>query len=404
MKSGKSSVTAFDQYNNLGSGPAINSPVFVSNLSSYITSFSHNLSGLGKYDVGGPFELYKLSRDFKTVTLPPYHISPSGWWIGGTFTCDTIALLGWPSLASAEVGMGARKALARMKAPHAISLSNPSKPESDLLVAVLDTVKDGIPHVVGSTLWRDKTLTAKKAGSEYLNVEFGWKPLVKDIKDFAHTVLNSSSLVAEYERGSGSRQRRGFSFPPLPEESVSGKYTSGTAFPYETQIWGTSDLNWSERTTDRIWFEGAFRYYLAPSGMRRYVQLASKLYGVSLTPDKLWELAPWTWALDWFGNIGDVMSNISHLGPDATVMEWGYIMSEWVKTKTHSQTITGIPFRPGINGHPDAAGKSFHPQITETLTSKLRLGASPYSFAVAPAPLNEKQTAILVALGLSHLT
>jgi hypothetical protein len=149
-----------------------------------------------------------------------------------------------------------------------------------------------------------------------------------------------------------------------------------------------------------LWFEGAFRYYLAPSGLLRYQQLASKLYGIRLTPDVLWNLAPWTWALDWFGNFGDVLTNVSSLGSDACVMEWGYMMHEQKETQRLSQITPG---NTGAGWHPSAKGKSFPLNTVVTNSYKVRIGASPYGFSVAPVALSVKQQAILVALGLSRL-
>jgi len=404
MKPGRSSIENLVDISNLGSEPIeVNVPVHT--LRSYITSYTHNTSLLGRIDCGGPFELFKVELDFNTVTLRPYCIQGDwGWWCGGTYAGCFWGLSVWPELEAAQNGIDLMAAAARFKAPHAIQASNPSKPESDLLVAVVDTVKDGLPHIVGSTLWRDKALTAKHAGSEYLNVEFGWKPLIKDIKDFARVVLHSSQYVEQYERGSGKRQRKGYKFPSEDETTYSGETPFVPTTPINTSVWVPAVMKDTVRTETKVWFEGAFRYYLAPSGISRYVQLASKLYGVSLTPDKLWELAPWTWALDWFGNIGDVIANISLLGPDATAMEWGYMMSSRVKTTHRTQPTTGVTLWAPIEGHPDASGKTVDFRVVETVSSKLRIQASPYSFAVAPAALTVKQSAILVALGLSHMT
>jgi hypothetical protein len=335
------------------------------------------------------------------LVVPPVQ-KPSSYWYGGEYRISNALDSSLPPLANANADMNARKLISYGKSATAISYSNPSRPESSLLTGVLELAKDGIPHVIGSTFWRDRALTAKNAGSEYLNTEFGWKPLVKDITDFAHVVSNSSDLISAYERGSGSRQRRGFSFPRTSLQSFQ-TFVNANSHPAEPMIWNNSTLYKNRASYDRIWFEGAFRYYLAPTGMGRYAQLGKKLFGIGLTPDILWNLAPWTWAVDWFGNMGDVIANISYLGLDATAMEWGYMMNESVITNILTQSLLGRNVN-SVVGNPNVAGKTYQFQMVETISTKSRIAASPYSFAVTPALLSAKQTAILIALGLSHKT
>jgi hypothetical protein len=280
-------------------------------------------------------------------------------------------------------------------------MSNPVRPESQILTSVLELAKDGLPKVSGSTLWREGTLQAK-ASQEYLNYEFGWLPLKRDIEDFLRVVQTTNELVSQYERGSGQRQRRQFSFPSTSSGHAVSSESANSTWPVHTDVWANPSILWKiSRTDTKMWFSGAFRYYLAPSGIQRYHQLASKLYGVSLTPELVWNLAPWTWALDWAGNVGDIMSNISYLGPDAAVMEWGYMMRGVETVRSYSTTVSGAPLTLS-QGHPFTLGKTFSLGMTEVQSIKTRTGASPYSFSASVPALTGKQSAILAAVGLSR--
>jgi hypothetical protein len=415
VEQGRSSIAIFSSIANAVPPGSSDGPIeqvsYVTNLDSFIASSSHNLSMLGKADVGGPFHLVKVEREFEKIKLAPYR---NGFgWVGGEFTCDLSPLTVFPTKVEAELAMADLVRRLRYKAPHAIAMSTPTRPESEILTAVVDTVRDGVPHLVGSTLWRERARlarsegrvshAAKAASDEYLNVEFGWKPLVKDVKDFARTVLKSSQVISQYEKGSGKRQRRGMRLFTPNREPQSSQTPPFLTYPVNPFIFSPAPVNTIRTFESQMWFSGAFRYYLAPSGMERYVQLASKLYGISLTPDKLWELAPWTWALDWFGNTGDVITNISRLGSDALVMEWGYMMGHDIVTSTLSQTLTGQLMAPST-GHPAVAGKQVPLRTTERVSVIARVPGSPYSFAAEPEALSARQTAILVAVGLSHKT
>jgi hypothetical protein len=141
----------------------------------------------------------------------------------------------------------------------------------------------------------------------------------------------------------------------------------------------------------RSWFSGAFKYHV-PIGVSQgelldeHYARAKKLLGVRLTPDTLWELAPWSWAADWFANTGDIVTNISNLGTDAMVMQYGYMMSSYKQEKTTS-------FRYGnLSGY-----QRF---ITER---KKRIPASPYGFASTFDGLSTRQKAVCAALGITRV-
>jgi hypothetical protein len=117
----------------------------------------------------------------------------------------------------------------------------------------------------------------------------------------------------------------------------------------------------------------------------RYAAEADRLLGVDLTPEVLWNLSPWSWMLDWFGDFGDVMTNISNLGHDGTVMQYGYLIERKNIQQTWTATFNGQPLRTEVS-----------------YLTKQRMPASPYGFGVKFEELSSKQLAILAALGLSH--
>ena len=154
------------------------------------------------------------------------------------------------------------------------------------------------------------------------------------------------------------------------------------------------------------WFEGCFTYG-GPSGtdsFRRHLGFgreADAVFGLSLTPDVLWELTPWSWAVDWFSNAGDVINNVTNFGAAGLVMRYGFMMTEVIeeyrveltgcrlRAKTKPNTYISVPIGPSAFGN--------------RLISRSRSSANPFGFGVGWEGLSPTQLAITAALGITRL-
>jgi len=283
----------------------------------------------------------------------------------------------------------------------AIARCKPTNSVADASVFLGETLKDGIPSMLGARSWKDRTLTAKNAGGEYLNYEFGWLPLVSDVRKLAYAVQHAHDVLAQYERDSGRMVRRRYDFP-VEERTVNrGKVGAGAPMgPSLSQFFvgnsGTQgEIHRVDRFSRRVWFSGAFTYYL-PSGydsrsaMARTALQAKKLYGLSLSPEVLWNLAPWSWAVDWVSNAGDVFSNLSDWSQDGLVLRYGYIMEHVTMSSTF--THTGTKFSSGHNVQP----------LVYSIEWKKRRKANPFGFGVSWEGLSPRQIAIATALGITR--
>lgn len=290
------------------------------------------------------------------------------------------------------------------KGATAIARSSPTSPVFNAATFLGELLKDGLPSRPGEhTREAVKNIRSSRdlergLGSEYLNTVFGWQPIVSDVNKFAYAVRHAHKVLAQYERDAGKVVRRRYNFPVSVErETVS--YGDGNAkyFPNNNDLNGVAPYgSWvRERTTTRSqWFSGAYTYYLPSDydsrhALARYATQADKLFGVSLTPDTLWELAPWSWAVDWFSNAGDVLANVSNRLSDGLVLRYGYLMETTVSVDTYRMTnlIRGqdLPLAP----------------ISLITTTKKRVRANPYGFGVTWESLSNSQLAILAALGFS---
>jgi len=121
---------------------------------------------------------------------------------------------------------------------------------------------------------------------------------------------------------------------------------------------------------------------------------ANHLFGVIPTPEVVWELTPWSWAVDWFTNVGDVMSNVSSFITDGLVLQYGYIMEH---TRVFGEIVCTVP--PSQVGQYGLTGGVL--KRTYVREYKTRIHADPYGFGIDDTTLTKRQLSILGALGLS---
>lgn len=145
----------------------------------------------------------------------------------------------------------------------------------------------------------------------------------------------------------------------------------------------------------RIWFSGAYTYHLhdgdsSSQKLKGFEQKFNHLFGLRLTPEVIWNLAPWSWLADWNFNIGSNISNATALSQDGLVMRYGYLMCDTVVTR--SSTLRGAFTTTGTL-----------PPFTTSFVQhrKERVKATPYGFGLNPASFNGRQWAILAALGMT---
>lgn len=282
----------------------------------------------------------------------------------------------------------------------AISRCLPTNPSSNF-ATFTGELFGGIPRFIGSSLFRDQVKELRKMpGDEYLNIQFGWLPLVSDLRKFGSAVKNHKKILDQYIADSDRKIKRRYVYPPtLTQSSATGTGIFGPAVGY---VQMTGQATESRINESKTWFEGAFRYHIPVSSSGKanfatYESYANKLFGTRITPEVVWNLAPWSWMADWFGNAGDVMKNISALGSDGLAMQYGYMMHSNSARLHVSASATS-------SGSLGSSPGSVASQVTKTWETKQRVPASPYGFGLLDADLTSQQKAVILALGISHLT
>lgn len=280
----------------------------------------------------------------------------------------------------------------------AIGLSAPTNPLFSA-AAFLGELREGLPSAYGASQFEGRTRIARDAGDEYLNQQFGWLPLVSDLKKFSRSVRDTEKVLDHYEKMSGKPIKVHFQYPPT--SSTTYKVLDSNASPQPDTIATIVDgvkkygkLTVTKQVNKTQWFDGCFTYHLPPRGTAAgYLARANKLYGVRLTPEVVWQLTPWSWAADWFTNIGDITRNVSLFANDGLVLRYGYMMEKIVSINRYD--LSGVEFYsyPG----------SYNFTEIFTTTVKQRRVANPYGFkANSWTGMSTRQKAIVAALGLSR--
>jgi len=283
----------------------------------------------------------------------------------------------------------------------AISACSPANPASELGTGVSEIYREGLPSLPGIHTWQSRTGIAKDAGSEYLNYIFGWDPLAREVKDFASVVRRHRDILNQYKRNAGSTVRRRFNFPLSTSESQETimKLTQCNVDLVSSSDWKpTSGGNVIITRGSKIkrWFVGAFTYdvpdqHVSWSNALSYGSDADILYGASLNPSLLWNLTPWSWAVDWFSNTGDIINNISNYVRAGQVMQYGYIMEE---------NESFVEMTMDSSGYEEVDAPA---PIRSKCVSKVRQPATPYGFGIDLSKLTPTQIAITAALGITLL-
>lgn len=285
----------------------------------------------------------------------------------------------------------------------AIANTVPTRPAANVTTAVAELLFNRLPNLIGDLpKWGKKAEmfrnTAKYAGDRYLNSTFGWTPFIKDIVDVCEAVAEIDKIIQQLYRDSGPDKwvRRRYSFEPSLTTTVE-EFSSGQISPAlqaQATFYGPATL--MTTTRKEMWFSGAYSYFLNdPSGLLEKSltrsQLVAEFLGGRITPDTLWNLAPWSWLVDWMANVGDAISNMQAFQEHDLVLKYGYLMQKTVITRTVSIDDVVLSDR-----------KLGTVSDTFAVTQLERRKATPYGFGLDPSLFSGDQWAILVALGLSR--
>lgn len=245
-----------------------------------------------------------------------------------------------------------------------------------------------------------------KVADEYLAVQFGWKPFLGDVSKMIDTVVFYKQYLDDLiaQNNTWVRKKR-----TLEEEEVG---TTISVFPSpglqpfgegllqmcRTDENGTVGERALLKTVKRkVWAVGEFKFYRpefdpvnedffsALMTVRRHMIL----HGLRINPSHIWQAIPWSWLIDWFSNLGDLIERLDEQYNDGMVSRYLYVMqSQSISWKSfHSYNFYSGPL-----------------QVTNervAVTKQRRHADSPYGFVLGGS-LSPTQWSILGALGLTR--
>lgn len=287
----------------------------------------------------------------------------------------------------------------------AVLLAAPTSPQASLAVTIGETMNDGLPALVGSGFSKSETFKdfTRNSAGEYLNVQFGILPLVNDLKKLAKSLQGAHKTLAQLRRDNGRVIRRRIAFPPevTSRESYFSTYNGPYVGSYLDNYFLAAPMepvHKLERTERSVWFSGAVSYAMPTddnlwSKLERYDTMANVLLGSRLTPETLWELAPWSWLADWKLGIGQMLASATRYSEDGLVLRYGYLMIKTIRTTSYMVNTSHL--REG--GTIPACSLNLRSEVKE------RIRATPFGFGLDSASFTSRQKSILAALGMSRL-
>jgi len=297
----------------------------------------------------------------------------------------------------------------------AIARTRPNESGFSSSQALAELLKDGIPFrdLVTKKRWEEIYSIIRKRGAAahsikeladvFLEGEFGLAPLVSDIESMVRLVENSDKLTSKLHRDSlfgGTRTRYTFD-SSTSSSSVNYGHLPNNFFQGDDPRWLTNSTGVTKMTTTTVkkqWFSGAWAIFMpdASPAENNLHQLSERLktdWGVDWDIETIWNLAPWSWLVDWEFNMGDVIRNFSHFSDDSVLLRYGYIMESAKTTRSFARETAMVN-----DLNPTEAPFAFD----VISTRKHRLRATPYGFGKTFGGLSNLQKAILAAIGVTR--
>lgn len=393
--------------------------------SGLLVSEGHYRKRNGSWSGGGPFMVVRRSlihqqgeirKSFRSNGVQTY--------------ASSAGVAGCPPFVMPATDKSAQTALMDAAVGYSLNGYNrtrPGTPKADLLVGLTEIVRDGFPTIPFNGL-HEMPLTSipaylkgmvqrfKDLGHEYLNVQFGWRPFVNDLRKLVALCGSLDEQLRKLIAQNGKPIRRrtvlvDTNSIDMTATVFSSAYANvfggnGTPSTFGAKTYYTK----STVTWEKVWYNACYRYWIPNpmSGLWRLRAMAI-LSGALPTPATLLGAMPWSWLADWFSNIGGIAAMLSPSAVDNLVQLYGYTMRHTGTTVTCNATVM-YPGRHNITHigstelGQDYDGSDRTYKSTYVDEQKVRTaGFHPFGPDKTSDGLSPYQISILSALGLTRL-
>lgn len=322
----------------------------------------------------------------------------------------------WPSKSVTESVAGS---LLRRSAPAQAEIN---------LTRSLGELKD-FPSMLRAT--KVPKFSSIKGGAEaYLNMVFGLQPTLSDLQTLAETVIKAGPILSDYVAQEKVRMRRRATHT-FGSYANSGVFTGGASYdsitpvsfgPIQAQISyltpGLPDsfsdvlsaqVAWSVTASQKLVTSATYEYYIpSPEGvhgrLREYSQLAERLIGGGLNASTIYDLTPYSWLLDWFTDVGGLISYQQNVVDNQLVaIRKSFSVIETIHA---SAVLSSVRYNPGnlVGAWTLKSPLTVSTGGPATIRWKKlqRRAGNPFSITPAWTGLSRQQWAILAAMGLSR--
>lgn len=277
----------------------------------------------------------------------------------------------------------------------AYSKMKPTKPDFSALVSIYE-----LREVVPMLKQRFLKDGLHSIGNYYLALKFGWEPLLRDCVNLVTTQINAQKRIAQLLRDNGKPVRRRIMLQNLVSDPVESSGSSYSALQpvLVTQFYRSQPkYRGRDYTRDVVWGSARYKYWLpdGPKDINWTIAMRARLLGLKPTPADVWNAMPWTWLMDWFANVGDVLDNLDAGVANRLAADYFYMM----RTRELRRDLTAWGNFVRKDGQlVDVSGTSFHSSF-----QKWRVKGDPFGLNTNQNQLTGMQLAIMGALGLSRL-
>ena len=181
-----------------------------------------------------------------------------------------------------------------------LALTNPSRPALDMPSILGEFLSEGLPSL---RVKGDKLL--KLTGDAYLAGSFGFRPIISDLM----TSMNFLELVDKRLRTLNNLKKNGkLSYTVELYSNAKRGYTSGYIAHSPPYMDGDLSEHASVRTWGHVkWFPTEY-FPTADADMKALAVRA--VLGLYHSFSSFWEVIPWSWLIDYFSNVGDLLSSM----------------------------------------------------------------------------------------------
>jgi len=316
---------------------------------------------------------------------------------------------------------------------YALSGYNKTRPgmsDADVLVSLKELLTDGLPSVPLLHMFKgnprglvgglqDTVKDFKNLGSEYLNVIFGWKPFVNDLRKIYTLMKTVDQKVKKLAAQNGHTLRRRAilrndmsSTTELNQSNSAYAYTYGGSGMPNTASPGLCRSTWSRTTTTavNVWYSACYKYWIPDTTSWMWQARAhATLFGALPTPGALYAAMPWSWMVDWFTSLGDVAEALSPSAVDNLVQLYGFTMRRTLLKVACTATVD-YPRKDNVVTNPFGSfGYKYDggpPGTSSVFTDEVKsraLGFNPFGPDKTTDGLSPYQYSVLAALGLTRL-